>query len=1124
MPLSHELLTNQKPNALDEERVKSIQPYEFSPFRVFLFIIASIVTIGLFPLLCYWLKKLFVFSTSRRTTNDRASRMVIVDEYNRSYICPIRTSTDGTNNFKFFSYKLLRFVFDEEINDYIPVEYKTDIPFIALQHEMLHGHKEHAANRQRALFGINSIEVPMKPWYRVLLEECLHPFFMFQVFSVTIWSINSYLPYAMTVLGMSIISVIMNMVVTMRNLKNIHEMSKQNTVTTIQRNGVAPTEMSSDQLVPGDVVHLRSGTAVPCDIKGDTTDITDKDAIDAESMDANLPPTQNMLFCHTQEILSGVEVDVLKRFDFSSHLQRMSVVVNRKTKEWSSLDVFVKGSPEIIKTLCKAKSLPDNFNALTRKYTKDGFRVIALATRRLGFTSQKESMRDINKPSLPVFLVDKLQRNDVEQNLTFLGLLVLENRLRAQSAPAITELSTARIKSVMVTGDNPLTAVHVAKGCGILNAEETVFLGDLIDGEVKWVCQDDESITLDPFTLLPRRSILGTIPAPSPSPTLSLVPNQLLSETQSMCSNDTNNTDATTMFLNGSGQLVAVPPTTPITPFPALIGPLPRPEQTIEKGTRKYGLAITGPAFTHLLAQEEERLRRLALKKEELAENSLNPNSRLSPLDFHSSPFSRIVYLCRVFARMSPDDKTHLIEKYIALGYTTGMCGDGANDCGALKAAHVGISLSEVEASIAAPFTSLEANISCVPELILEGRASLVTSFQAFKYMALYSLIQFMTVTLLLMSGADLSSWMNFVLDTFLVLPLAFTMSYTEPSKKLSPQSPNSALVSFPVLSTLFFHFGVFVVTQFTVFFLTIKAPWFNNEHPVEDPYWSYCIASLYMYIFTQFQYIWIAVVVNLSGKYKRNQLTNPMYTIVVIAEVIWALYCLFTPGNTFTDLILMYNEDKYNQPWGYQLKHRLILFGITIVSFVPSLIVEYLVVVWGAKKRATRAMRRKRSKVGDKNHIALAPKYQPKMKEVALPSRVTTEALAVKPNPDVIPSVKPNTVTPNPIEDETHSNMSVTLSSQKETESILHSIQTTFGDVTSLASWHAEFERDFGDLRDLEELKARLGTTRIFENMAGEVVWRKKKDAWSMKWKKEYHKIIWDLVEEDKDLKLHSN
>lgn len=36
----------------------------------------------------------------------------------------------------------------------------------------------------------------------------------------------------------------------------------------------------------------------------------------------------------------------------------------------------------------------------------------------------------------------------------------------------------------------------------------------------------------------------------------------------------------------------------------------------------------------------------------------------------------------------------------------------------ALKVAHAGISLSEQEASMAAPFTSKVPNISCVPEVI----------------------------------------------------------------------------------------------------------------------------------------------------------------------------------------------------------------------------------------------------------------------------------------------------------------------------------------------------------------------------------------------------------------------
>jgi len=56
---------------------------------------------------------------------------------------------------------------------------------------------------------------------------------------------------------------------------------------------------------------------------------------------------------------------------------------------------------------------------------------------------------------------------------------------------------------------------------------------------------------------------------------------------------------------------------------------------------------------------------------------------------------------------MGPEDKATLVTKLQEFTMEkVGMCGDGANDCAALKIADAGISLSEAEASIAAPFTS----------------------------------------------------------------------------------------------------------------------------------------------------------------------------------------------------------------------------------------------------------------------------------------------------------------------------------------------------------------------------------------------------------------------------------
>ena len=63
-----------------------------------------------------------------------------------------------------------------------------------------------------------------------------------------------------------------------------------------------------------------------------------------------------------------------------------------------------------------------------------------------------------------------------ERGLTFLGIVAIIDPPRAEAAEAIAEAHRAGIRTVMITGDHPVTASRIARDLGITDEEEPAVL------------------------------------------------------------------------------------------------------------------------------------------------------------------------------------------------------------------------------------------------------------------------------------------------------------------------------------------------------------------------------------------------------------------------------------------------------------------------------------------------------------------------------------------------------------------------------------------------------------------------------------------------------------------------
>ena len=129
---------------------------------------------------------------------------------------------------------------------------------------------------------------------------------------------------------------------------------------------------------------------------------------------------------------------------------------------------IVKGAPEAVLSLCRRQLGRDGEAALDRAAlmqvaegaAEQGYRLLAFAEKSL------EAL-----PSEP-------SAEELESDLTFLGMVALADPPRPRVKEALASCRTAGITVAMITGDHPATAKAIAARLGIANAGDAVMTGE----------------------------------------------------------------------------------------------------------------------------------------------------------------------------------------------------------------------------------------------------------------------------------------------------------------------------------------------------------------------------------------------------------------------------------------------------------------------------------------------------------------------------------------------------------------------------------------------------------------------------------------------------------------------
>ena len=145
---------------------------------------------------------------------------------------------------------------------------------------------------------------------------------------------------------------------------------------------------------------------------------------------------------------------------------------------------------------------------------------------------------------------------------------------------------------------------------------------------------------------------------------------------------------------------------------------------------------------------------------------------------------------------------------------------------------------------------------------------------------ALYSMIQFTTITLLYSFASSLGDFEFLYIDLFIIIPIAVTMGRTLPYPRIYPKRPTASLVSKKVLASIIGQIIITSAVQFWAFFWVRGQEFYipangGQKKDGDNHLSSKNFENTVLFCVSCFQYILVAAVFSIGPPYRKSIWTN---------------------------------------------------------------------------------------------------------------------------------------------------------------------------------------------------------------------------------------------------------